>query len=103
VLAERMFSIVPAAMLVVAPAPWPYVYYVLLRWVVLICVGTVAFQSFQRRGWQGWTIALVLFVVVFNPVVPFHFDRAIWSVLNVSGSALLIAHLWFERGWRAVK
>jgi len=103
VLAERMFSIVPAAMLVVAPAPWPYVYYVLLRWVVLICVGTVAFQSFQRRGWHGWTIALVLFVVVFNPVVPFHFDRAIWSVLNVSGSALLIAHLWFERGWRAVK
>lgn len=102
-MAERMLSIMPAAMLLLAPAPWPYVYYVLLRWVILICVGAIAYESFQRRGWHAWTVALIVFVVIFNPIVPFHFTHQIWSVLNVAGAGLLIVHLCLERGWRTIK
>ena len=96
-MAERLLSILPAAMLLIAPAPWPYVYYVLLRWLVLICVGAIAYESFKRRGWHAWTIALVALVVIFNPIVPFHLARPIWTVLNVAGAVLVIAHLWIER------
>jgi xanthine/uracil/vitamin C permease (AzgA family) len=103
VVAERLLSIVPAAMLLLAPAPWPYVYYVLLRWVVLVCVGAIAYESFRRRGWHWWTGALTAFVVIFNPILPFHLSHQVWSVLNLAGAALLIAHLCIERGWRLQK
>ena len=95
--AERLLSILPAAMLLIAPAPWPYVYYVLLRWLVLICVGAIAYESFQRRGWHAWTIGLISLVVLFNPIVPFHLAHQVWTVLNVVGAVFLFAHLWVER------
>ena len=97
----RLLWIVPAALLAIAPAPLPYGYYTLLRFVVCACAAIIAYQSFERRGWHAWTIALVLLAVIFNPFLPFHLTRAVWSVFNVGGAALLIAHLWFERerGW----
>lgn len=47
--------------------------------------------------WHVWTIALALLAVIFNPVLPAHLTRPVWSVLNVLGALLLIAHLWVER------
>ena len=37
--------LVPAAMLFAALAPWPYGYYRLLRVVVCICCGVLAYQK----------------------------------------------------------
>ena len=93
---SRLFWVIPAAMLIIAPAPWPYVYYRVLRLVVFVCAGAISLQSFDRRCWHVWTIALALLAVIFNPILPMHLTRTS-SVLNVLGALLLIAHLWVER------
>lgn len=99
---SRLFWIIPAAMLIIALAPWPYIYYRILRLVVCVCAAVVALQSFDRRGWHAWTIALSVLAVLFNPVMPVHLTRSIWSVLNILGAVLLMGHLWVEReqNWR---
>lgn len=90
---DRLFWLVPAAMLVIALAPWPYAYYRLLRLVVFVCCGLIAYKSYRDRGITGWFIALVAAAVLFNPIIPIHLDRAIWSVLNLAAAALLVAHM----------
>lgn len=94
---SRLFWIIPAAMLIIAPAPWPYLYYRVLRLVVCVCAAAIALQSFDRRGWHAWTIALALLAVIFNPVLPMHLTRTVWSGLEILGALLLMAHLWLER------
>jgi len=90
-------------MLIIAPAPWPYLYYRVMRLVVCVCAGVIALQSFERRGWHAWTIGLALLAIMFNPVLPVRLTRAIWLLPNILGAVLLLAHLWLERerSWRA--
>jgi|SRR4029077_12479887 hypothetical protein len=97
---SRLFWVIPAAMLIIALAPCPHVYYRVVRLVVFVCAAAISLQSFDRRGWHAWTIALALLAVVFNPILPVHLTRTIWSVLNGLGALLLIAHLWVEREHR---
>ena len=41
---SRLFWVIPAAMLIIAPAPLPYVYYRVLRLVVFVCAGAISLQ-----------------------------------------------------------
>ena len=64
---------------------------------ICLCRSDLPFQSFDRRGWHVWTIALALLAVIFNPVLPAHLTRSVWWVFNVLGALLLIAHLCAEQ------
>jgi hypothetical protein len=88
--------LVPTAMLVAALAPWPYSYYLLLRLVVCVCCCVIAYQSHERHGVTPWVIGLAVVAVVFNPFVPIHLTRAIWSVLNAATAVFLVAHMFTE-------
>lgn len=88
--------LVPAGMLVAALAPWPYAYYRLLRWVVFVCCGLIAYQSYERRGFSPWLVGLVATGVLFNPIVPVHLTRGIWAPIDLGAAVFLIAHWWIE-------
>ena len=90
---DRLFWLVPAAMLVIALAPWPYAYYRLLRLVVFVCCGLIAYKSYRDRGITGWLVALVATALLFNPIIPIHLNRAIWAILNLAAAGLLVAHM----------
>lgn len=60
----------------------PYGYYVLLH---RVCCGVFAYltiQAFKQRG-EGWAWILCITAAIYNPIVPVHLTREIWSVVNV--------------------
>ena len=83
-------AIAPAAMMLIAIAPLPYGYYQLLRLVVAACGIWIAYFAWQD-GKGAWALVLGVTVLVFNPLVPIHFDRQTWAVLNVVGALVFAA------------
>jgi hypothetical protein len=68
----------------------PYGYYILLRWV---CCGVFAYLAFKAVGQerQGWVWVLGISAALYNPLVPVHLTREIWSVVNVVTIAIAVA------------
>lgn len=77
--------IVAIAFLVLALAPWPYGFYVLLRFVVSVTAGYYAYLIYQHSKTSQsvfWVMAVV--TVLYNPIVPVYlYDKGIWTVLNL--------------------
>ena len=86
-------AIVPAAMMLIAIASLPYGYYQLLRLVVAVCGLWIAYVAWQDHK-VAWALAIGVTVLVFNPLVPVHFDRQTWSVLNVVGGLIFATAGW---------
>ena len=89
---------VPAVMLIVALGAWPYGYYMLLRVVVCIAAALLAFDIYRRAGevTLGCT-AFIAMAILFNPILPVHLTRTIWSFINLAGAALFVAHFFISR------
>lgn len=68
----------------------PYGYYVLLRWV---CCATFAFLAFQASAGkqQGWVWVLGATAAIYNPIIPIHLTREIWSAINVVTIGMAVA------------
>lgn len=61
----------------------PYGYYVLLRWVCCAAFIFLSVVSFSQKKEQvGWIFGVL--ALVYNPIMPFYLNRAIWSVINVT-------------------
>lgn len=88
--------LIPAVMLVIALAPWPYGYFMLLRLVVCGAAVwlSIAFLSNRKREVLGWTFVAI--ALLYNPVFRVHFERELWMILNVV-SAVPFALV----GWKA--
>lgn len=84
--ALRIISIIAAIALLLALAPWPYGYYQLLRVIVFAAGAYGAFTLWEHQ--RGPAIMLVICATIFNPFLPVHLNREIWSVLNLAGAAL---------------
>lgn len=88
-----------AAMLLWALNPAnPYGYYILLRFVCSVFFGYLALKAVGRKE-EGWTWACAVAALFYNPFVPLHLDRQIWSAVNVATLALLAvsAYAYVER------
>lgn len=95
----RLLWLLPAIMLVAAIAPWPYGYYKLLRLVVCICAGVLAYQSYQGADERvtAWVVGLFVLALLYNPIIPVHLTREIWLPINLASAAFFVGHLWSER------
>ena len=60
----------------------PYAYYILLRWVCCGIFAYLAFQAFEQKQ-QGWVWVLGITALIYNPIIPVHLNRELWSVMNV--------------------
>lgn len=74
---------VPAVMLLLALAPWPYGYFVFLRLVVCAASVWIAFAVLGRNTNSkiGW--AFVAIAILYNPIIRVPLEREIWMVVNV--------------------
>jgi hypothetical protein len=82
--------------LALALLDWPYGYYVLLR--VLVCGVCIYLTSREREnGRTIWMWVLGSFAVLYNPIVPIHLSRELWSIINLATIWLLAAHMWSVR------
>lgn len=88
-------AVVAAVLLLLALAPWPYGYYQFLR--VAICgIGTLCGMHFIGQRETGRTIAIAMFgmAAIFNPFLPVHLNRELWSVFNIGGVILFAFTAW---------
>jgi hypothetical protein len=60
----------------------PYRYYVLLRWACCAAFAYLAFRALAQQQ-RAWAWGLGITAVVYNPIIPVHLTREIWSVINV--------------------
>ena len=91
--------LVPVGLFVAALFPWPYGYYNLLRLTVCGVSAWIAYEQWrQDDAVSGWVVAFGAAALLYNPVLPIHLTRGIWSVLNVVTAALFLGHLvWLNR------
>jgi hypothetical protein len=87
------------APLVLALGRWPYGYYMLLRVVVaatalLLVVGLIYQQAKSFTAWFG---LFLIVAIVFNPIVPLHLTRGVWSILNVAAATIFARHFFARR------
>jgi hypothetical protein len=89
---------IPAAMLVLALGRWPCGYYMLLRVVVvaaaLLLAGLIYQQAKSNTVWFG---LFLIVAIVFNPIVPLHLTRGVWSILNVAAAVTFAGHFFVRR------
>ncbi len=82
-------SLIAAIMLAGALTKWPYGYYTLLRFIVC---GVAVYIAYTAYNWQKmWAVWLFGFVaVLFNPLVPIHFSRELWQIIDIICAILFI-------------
>lgn len=62
----------------------PYGYYVLLRWIACPCLAYTALQA-SKQGKLNMVWILGVTAVIYNPLIPLHLNRELWSVFNLAG------------------
>ncbi|MDR7555376.1 MAG: hypothetical protein QN157_07180 [Armatimonadota bacterium] len=77
-----------AVLLLLAILPWPYGYYVFMRWIVVAASGYAAWVAYAGSR-HTWTWILGAVAVLFNPVFPIHMRRNDWMVFDLVGAGLL--------------
>ena len=86
--------VAPALLLIAALLPWPYGYYGLLRLVVFVVCGWMAYEQWRfDDAVSGWVVAFGGVALLYNPFIPVHLTREIWSVVNIATAVLFLAHL----------
>jgi len=89
-------SLIAAAMLLVALVPWPYGYYMLLRWVTCAAAIYVAYKAYVwGTAWAAWAFGFV--AALFNPLLPIHLDRELWRPIDVTAAAAFVLAVFLLR------
>ena len=82
---------VASVLLLIALLPSnPYGYYVFLRWVCCAVFAYLAVQAYQQKR-QGWVWVLGVTAALYNPIVPAHLGREVWTLVNLATIVVAIA------------
>jgi putative copper export protein len=74
----------------------PYAYYILLRWVCFAAFVYLALKA-HAQGKEGWMWVLGVTAVIYNPIVPIHLTRGIWSAVNTGTLIIVVSSLFVIR------
>ena len=70
----------------------PSGYYTLLHWV---CCGTLIYQACkavsQKRHPLVWILGIM--ALVYNPIFRLHFNRELWSAINIITSVIVVVSI----------
>ena len=92
----RQFYLLLAAMLLLCLAPMPYGYFMLVRFVMMVACGWLAYWYYVRQKkvamWVFGTLALL-----FQPLVKIALGRTFWNVIDVVVAAFLVLMFVMER------
>ena len=79
-----------------AIASHPYNAYIFTRWTVfLVCCWGV--WLCRNRMWRSFAPAYLGVGVLFNPLLPFHFQRSTWQLLDAAAALVPLASLPLHR------
>jgi len=86
--------IVASVVLLLALLPFPYAYYTLLRIVVTICAGIIAYNLKPHEDRKNWFFIFVGIAILFNPIIPIHLSRKIWGLIDIIVAVVFGWHYW---------
>ena len=92
----RPLKTIIAVALLLCLLPLPYGYYELVRWGGMVCLGVLAFQSYQQKQ-EGWTVAYAALALLFQPFFKIALGRDVWNVVDVAVAGLLLWTVWKEK------
>ena len=91
---SRATWLVPIALTLIALAPLPYGYYFFLRIVLCVAAAYLAWLEYQKaKSVNAWIVGMVVLGVLYNPVVPIHLNKEIWSIIDLATAVFLGAHM----------
>ena len=85
-----------AAMLLLCLAPMPYGYFMLVRFVMTVAFGWMAYQYYMRQK----SVAMWVFVtlaLLFQPIYKIALGRTIWNIVDVIVAVFLIILFFMEK------
>lgn len=78
---KQTFLIIACVLLAVALFPLPYGYYQFLR--LGICGLAIWLLISDYNKTESLSIGLIITAIAYNPIFRIHFDKGIWSIINV--------------------
>ena len=87
----KLLLLLSALALFLAVVPnWPYGFYMLLRFFVCGVVIYGVYSNRQNKFLDRHKIPLIGLAVLFNPLIPIHFDRGAWALIDLMAGIYLI-------------
>jgi hypothetical protein len=94
-----IFAILCGILLILSLGRHSYDYYTIMRWLVmLVCILGVYIGVQSNLKYEPWLVSII--GIVINPIIPFHFKKATWNVIDPILAVLLIISIifvWKER------
>ena len=89
---KRNILFIPIGILAIGILPLPIGYYTLVRIVVFITMGYLAWQYFEAKdNTLVWVFGF--FAVLYNPFIPIYLQsKILWIFLNILTIAALVYH-----------
>lgn len=81
--------LIASVLLLIAIAPMPYGYYQFLRIAITIVAGIIAYSLFEKNQKKS-LVAFVVIMILYNPILVIHLERAIWSPINIVTAVFFI-------------
>jgi len=81
-LKNNWFKILAILFLLGALGDNSYGYYQFLRWVIL-ATGAYSTYAIYKLGNNTWAWIFGIIAVLFNPIIPFTFQRETWQTIDV--------------------
>ena len=72
----------------------PYAYYILLRWICCAIFACLAVQALRKKQ-SGWAWVLGVTAAIYNPFIPLHLNREIWTFVNIVTIAVALGSIFF--------
>lgn len=94
-LRQNWSKIIAILFLLGALADNPYGYYQFLRWAILV-VGAYSAYSIHNAGKDSWAWVFGAITILFNPIIPFVFQRNTWQIIDVLVAAVFSVFLFHE-------
>jgi hypothetical protein len=89
---QRLWVVIPATMLLLAPTRMPYGYYQLLRMVVCLAGCIIAISNSAEKGrLTVWACIFAVIALAFNPLLPIRLERQTWAYVDWIAGAMFIA------------
>jgi hypothetical protein len=91
-LKQNWFKILAIVILIGAMWSHPYSYYQILRWVTAITGAYLGYISFSNKN-VSWGWVFVAIAILFNPILPFYFDKGTWQILDLITAGIFLISL----------
>lgn len=81
---------IAAGLLFLGAFPFPYGYYMLLRFIACGVFAWAAFITYEKNE-EVLTWVFGILAIIFNPIIKIHFPKELWAVIDVCSGIFLLA------------